>query len=236
MDAFGMTPLSLFDLFIRPGRFFARGRALPARAGLVAALLLYGLGAGIARLEHQAAVRLVLKARGITPRRQAPFLASISADWMTFWGHAALSAILAAALLWTLGAWWFRLRARWSGAPDAEMGTSREIYVWSGLVLAVPVFVLALVQTALFPSFRMAWAQASLWTLVLIVFPFWSAFTSYAGVRALFPVKRGRAILWFLVLPWLLYALAFAGLGASILHMELKSGPAKIIRTPATAT
>ena len=224
-----MTPLSLFDLFFRPGRFFAPGRALPAKAGLVAALLLSGLGTGIARLEHRAAIRFVLKARGITPRRQALFLAPISADWMTFWGHAALSAIVTAVLLWTLGAWWFRLRARGCGAPAAEMGTSREIYVWSGLVIAVPAIVLALVQTALFPSFRAAWAQASLWTLVLILFPFWSAFTSYAGARARFPLRPGRARFWFLILPWLLYAMAFSGLGASILHMQQRHEPVKSV-------
>ena len=81
-----------------------------------------------------------------------------------------------------------------------------------------------------------AWNEASLWTIVLIVFPFWSAFASYAGVRARLPVRRGRAILWFLVLPWLLFAVSFTGLAASLLHMEMKSAPAKTIPPSGTTT
>ncbi len=110
------------------------------------------------------------------------------------------------------------------------MGTAREIYLWSGLVVALPAIVLGLAQTAAFPTFRAAWTEASLWMIVLIVFPFWSVLTSYAGVRERFAVKRGRAILWFLVLPWLLFAVSFTGLAASLLHMELKSSPAKTVR------
>jgi len=222
-----MNPLRLFDLFLRPRRFFTARPTPGSAVALVAGVLLVGLGTGITRLEHQAALRMVLKARGIVPRRRMPFLESVSSDWLQFWGHAALTALVAAALLWTVGTWWFRLRARWSGAPDADMGTSREIYVWSGVVLALPALILALVQTAAFPSFRAAWTEASLWVIVLIVFPLWSVFTSYAGVCALFPVKRDRAILWFLVLPWLLYAIAFAPLAAAILHMQQRQGSAK---------
>jgi len=229
-----MKPVDLFDLFLRPRRFFAPERSLGARTSLVAALIVYGFGAGITRLEHQAALRLVLKARGIVPRNRLFFLPSISADWSRFWGHVALSALVAAALLWTVGAWWFRIRVRWSGAREADMRTSREIYVWSGLVLALPAIALTLAQTAIFPDFRAAWAQASLGTLVLIVFPFWSAFTSYAGARARFAVRPGRARFWFLILPWLLYAIAFSPLVASILQMQLAREPV-IAAPPGTA-
>lgn len=230
-----MMPIDLFDLFLRPRRFFAPERSPGARASLVAALIVYGFGAGITRLEHLAGLRLVLKARGIEPRRSMSFLASVSVDWWKFWGHAALTAILAAALFWTVGTWWFRLRARWSGAPEADMGASREIYVRSGLVLALPALILALAQTAVFPSFRAAWTQASLWTLVLIVFPFWSSFTSYAGVRARLAVRPGRARFWFLFLPWLLHAIAFSPLVASILHMHLAREPVKAAPLPPDA-
>jgi len=231
-----MSPPQLLDLFLRPRRFFSEGRAAGGRAPLVAAALVYGLGASVARIEHQAALRLVLKDRGIVPRHRAPFINAIAGDWQQFWGHAAITAIVAAVVFWTLGTWWFRLRARWSGAADADPRAAREIYLWSGLVVALPAIVLGLAQTAAFPTFRAAWAEASLWTIVLIVFPFWSAFTSYAGVRAVFPVRRGRAIVWFLVLPWLLYAASFTALGASLLHMELKSSPAKTVRLSGTST
>jgi hypothetical protein len=45
------------------------------------------------------------------------------------------------------------------------------------------------------------------------VFPFWSLGTSFAAAITLFEVRRGRARLWFVILPALTYLVAYGALG-----------------------
>ena len=54
-----------------------------------------------------------------------------------------------------------------------------------------------------------AYASDEMYSMVTLVFPFWSLVTSYIGVRSLFDVIKWRALLWFLILPGILYFLAF---------------------------
>jgi len=52
-----------------------------------------------------------------------------------------------------------------------------------------------------------------MFSLVLVVFPFWSIAASYAGAKTVFGVSGGRARIWFLILPVLLYVVAVGALG-----------------------
>lgn len=91
------------------------------------------------------------------------------------------------------------------------------IYVWAGLVAALPGLLYVVLSTVAFPDYGAAWSSEEQVSTLLIIFPFWGAFVSYRAVRSEFPVSVWRARAWFLILPWLAYALAFGGLVAASL-------------------
>jgi hypothetical protein len=123
--------------------------------------------------------------------------------------------LIGAVSLWYLGGWWYNLRVRWSGVPSHDKRQGRLIYIYSGLVEALPSLSYALLATAIYANYQAAWDAEELWSSLLLVFPFWSVVVSYRGVRTSFPVKPWPARLWFLILPSLMYVFAFGLLGVA---------------------
>jgi hypothetical protein len=74
-------------------------------------------------------------------------------------------------------------------------------------VFALPVVALTLVETVLFPSYPVA-REAESWFVGLCVMflLIWSVFVGYKGATTVFQLTQGKAVLWFLVIPWLYYA------------------------------
>ena len=68
-------------------------------------------------------------------------------------------------------------------------------------------------MTLVYDSYRAMWDADEIVSVLLLVFPFWSCVVSYRGVLARFDVRRGRARLWFLILPMALYLIAFGVIG-----------------------
>jgi len=48
-----------------------------------------------------------------------------------------------------------------------------------------------------------------LYSVLFLIFPFWSLWVSYTGAKTMFDVSPGKAKLWFLILPSAFYVLAF---------------------------
>ena len=200
------TRRSPLDLYLRPGRFFEQGaRGLDGRALVVAAWLV-GMNWTLGRLE-----RMMLRADLGDPNET---LMALSRSWLNFWVVIAVAGVISAAFVWLIGTWWYRVRLRWSGASDPSPDAARVVYVYSGLVWAVPSLLWTLAQTFRFPNFAAAWASESVWDLVLLVFPFWACWVSYRGVRATFDVRPARALFWFLVLPIVGFLFAFGVVAA----------------------
>ena len=194
------------DLCIRPGRFFGRGaRGLDGRV-LVVATWVVGMNWVLGRFE-----RMMLRADLGDPNET---LLSVSQSWLNFWVIIAVAGIVAGAFVWVIGTWWYRVRLGWSGASNPSTDAARVVYVYSGLVWAVPTLLWTLAQTFRFPNFAAAWGSESVWDLVLLVFPFWACWVSYRGVRTVFHVRPGRALLWFLVLPIVGFLFAFGVVAA----------------------
>ena len=112
-------------------------------------------------------------------------------------------------MYWGIGGWWQRVRIGWSGAPRPDKRLARLVYIYASFVAAGPAFALALIQTAFYANYAEAYAGDEMYSMVILVFPFWSLVTSIIGVRSLFEVIKWRALLWFLILPGILYFFAF---------------------------
>jgi hypothetical protein len=133
-------------------------------------------------------------------------------SWSSYWAICAVGGAVAACLFYVLGGWWYRLRIRWSGAVNPDASLSRRVYILASMVYAFPTVLLGMVYSAIYPTPLAAAWESPLWAdLGVIVFLFWSVYTSYRGVRSLFDVDRWKARGWFLILPTVFYLIALGG-------------------------
>jgi len=140
----------------------------------------------------------------------------ILGSWPLFWLFVLSVGVVSALLLWFIGGWWYNLRIRWSGAGAHEERAGRLVYVFSGFVVALPVFAYTAIATGLYDNYGAAWIALGNWSLLFLVFPFWSVLVSYLGVCTQFPVSIRGARLWFLILPIAVEILALGILGLAI--------------------
>jgi hypothetical protein len=127
-----------------------------------------------------------------------PFLSS----WLRFWGVILIQGSIAAALMWLVRGWWFKIRIRWSGDPSPDATVARRVYGWANVVAAVPLLAKTLLDSFRHadPASAMRSPSADAWSLIAV--SFWSVWVGYRGVRAVFPATRtGPALFWFAILP-----------------------------------
>jgi hypothetical protein len=135
-------------------------------------------------------------------------------SWLYYWPFVIALGVAWAAALWYIGGWWYRVRLKWSGSENPDKTLARIVYIYAQLVQAIPVVLALVVQTVVYENYLELWNSEATLSLLLLAFPFWSCVTSYRGVRARFEAKRGRVMIWFLVLPILMYTLALGLIGA----------------------
>lgn len=179
-------------LFFRP-RYFFRHFVIDESPALTALCAwLYGIAGMIDRLES----------RG---ERYPGLLDS----WVVYWGYAIVLGAIAGLLSYAIGGWWYRLRIVWSGDDDPDRAMARRVYLYAAQVIALPYICVAVVESCKYATPRAAADAESLWYLLLLIAPFWSLCTSYAGVRTAFDVRRGPAFGWFVLLPGVFYLLIY---------------------------
>jgi hypothetical protein len=195
------------DLFVRPRRFFGEV-ALGKTPYVVFVTWCYGIASAIERIDEE-----LLREQLGRPRpgwtEISPYLTQ---SWLGFWIWALVAGVVGGLFLWHVGGFWYAVRLRWSGATDPDRRLARLAFTYSAFVASIPVILAAAVRTALFPNHLAAFQADEVWSLALLVFPFWSLVASFAAATELFPVRRGRALLWFAVLPGTFYLLAFGAL------------------------
>lgn len=202
-------PQSLVDLFLRPRRFFTGEIALGRTPYVVLVMWCYGIASVIERIDLES-----VRAEVGRPRPGWQALAPwVAGSWWGYWAVALGFGALGGIGLWLLGGWWYRVRLRWCGAPEPERRLARLAYAYASFVLAAPTVLWALVETASYANRAAAVASDDLTGAILLVFPFWSLGTSFAAATTLFEVRRGRARLWFVILPALAYLVAYGALG-----------------------
>lgn len=196
--------VGVLDLLFRPRRFYASPPPwLRHPATLPAIALIAGMATAVGRLE-----RMMMRAdAGGGP--------TVASSWPIVWGVLIVSGAVSGMLLWSVGAWWYRVRLRWSGVPGVEPEAARAVYFPALLVRAAPTVLLLLWATARHASYRAYWdAPAGTGDVAMLAFPFWSVWVGYGGVRQRFPVSRGRARLWFFAVPVAVFVVAFGVIGA----------------------
>jgi hypothetical protein len=205
-------PQSLIDLFLRPRRFFAGEIALGRTPYIVMVSWCYGMSDAIDRIDEQ-----LMREQYGRPRPWWPWLEPWVTDgWLGYWAFLAFYGALAGSFLWLLGGWWYRVRLRWSGAVEPDARRARLAWAYSSFVLAAPMVLWAVVESVSYANCREAWNSEDLTSAVLLVFPFWSVATSHAAATTLFDVSRGRARVWFLLLPTLAYLLFYGAIGFAV--------------------
>ena len=92
---------------------------------------------------------------------------------------------------------------------NIDNAVPRQLYIYSELVAALPGFITTVIYTVAFASYMEAYRSDEMYSLVLLVFPFWSIAVSYVGVTARFTLKPWPARFWFIILPVLFYLFVF---------------------------
>jgi hypothetical protein len=193
------------DLFINPKTFFEENlsdsKLQPAYFSL--AIVVYGIGFGIDRLDRQL-LKYDLQGR----------LADLDYlnDWAGYWVFAVIGGIIGGYISYLIGGWFFNVRLKWSkGTGDIDK--SRYIYLYSGVVSSSIIFLTALVSMLLNDKPYDPGSEFNLWSLTVLIllmfFIYYSVFVSYTGVRAITDADKLRSVIWFLILPIIVYTLAY---------------------------
>lgn len=192
----------LVALFVNPSRFFASFHELARPPLLLMATLCLGIASMVDRIEqHLLRAEMGQSASGWS--EVSPWLLH---SWSTLWVVLVVLGAINVPLFWYLGGWWYRLRLKWSGATALDSLRPRLLFVYSSLVYALPVVLVMVGETLLFPNYRLARDAEGSWTLIFVVLSFWSVVVSYWGATRTFTLARRKALIWFLLLPWTLYA------------------------------
>lgn len=181
-------------LFFRPGSYFAGIAAPKKHFWLFLFAFTYSLAYAIDRSGLNSA------------QGKAP-----AASWVEHWALIGVSAIIGSLIVLSVGGWWYRKRLGFCGVQDADKDLAKLVYLSAAQVYALPMIVVALVESFLYEDPATAGIRSPTWLgMGMLVFVFWSLYASYTGVRTVFKPKRGAAVFWFLGGPAALYILVFA--------------------------
>jgi hypothetical protein len=208
-----LAVLWLVYLFFRPRMFF-QNFVIESAPGLTALCAwIYGVSGALDWIESRLMPEI------------APGLGD---SWRAYWTLALVLGVVQGAFFFAIGGWWYRVRLEWSGASNPDRALARRVYLFASQVLAIPWIAMTACDTATYDNPGAAVAAAGgWWAAVAIVFPVWSCWNSYVGVRTAFVVRRGAARLWFFILPCAFYAVFVIGV-AAVLIVGLLPGPADV--------
>ncbi|MDX2169287.1 MAG: YIP1 family protein [Deltaproteobacteria bacterium] len=208
------VPRHLVDLFMRPRRFFTDQLALGHTPYLLFVIWVAGVASTIGRFDRGMLEGEIGGRANLTQQ-------AVSESWLAFWAVAAGLGAIGGAFYWWLGGWWFTTRLRWSGAVSPERKRAKLVMIYADFIAAAPTVLSSALMTLAFPSYAAAFhADAALSDTLLLIFPFWSVWASYVGVRAVFGVSGWRSRLWFLILPCLVYLSALSALFVALLAAD----------------
>ncbi|WP_431050446.1 YIP1 family protein [Roseateles sp. L2-2] len=203
-----LSPRAVFELYFKPRTFFGDIGRLSRGVEFLLAVYLIGAVSVMEKLDDRLA-RALIAGKGVPTDT---FTTQLLNSWWYYWGVALGSGILAAAIAWLVAGWFYRVRLKWSGAVDVDPTLARRVWAFQSLVYVLPILVITVVQTAMYPNYLDAWSADELITaFVPLVVVFWGCWTSYVGATTVFQLERPKAQVWFLILPALLYAVLFFG-------------------------
>jgi hypothetical protein len=207
----GNTPAfgNLSDLFFRPTLFFKSQIAIGKLPYLFFITWIVGISGAMDRIDKQ-----LLKASAGNSAALETFMGKIVDSWTAFWIFVMLMGAVSGYFLWLFGGWWYNTRLKICGVVNHDKKNGRIVYIYTSFVYALPCVLTSIIQTFLYANYRDAYNSDSLLTMLLLVFPFWAVINSYKAVNTVFETKKGKAKLWFLILPIIVYILVFGVVAA----------------------
>lgn len=201
-------PRHLFNLFLRPTDFFKGQLALGKTPNIIIAAWTLGMSGIIDRIDTQ-----IMKAELSDNQTKWNILHLLLDNWLNMWGIVLISGAVTGYFYWLIGGWWCQLRLKWSGAPSPDARLARLLIIYSSFVYSAPAVLVLLAQTFMYSNYLEAYSSDHPITFAVLLTLFWSVVTTYKGATALFPVKRGKALLWFVILPILFFLFLVGGFG-----------------------
>jgi len=198
------NPQSLVALLRRPRDYFANGSVLRDRAGIVIAAFLAGIANAIDRIDQN-----IVKAdlRPHTGKGMDSFTSWAVSSWSSYWFTVLIVGAISGTITWYLRGWWYRKRLEWSGAAEVAPDDARSIATLQNLVCVLPALAWAVIQTFIYQNYVAAWEASNAGGMLILVFLYWSCWTSYCAATTVYALNRNKARLWFLILPAVFYFL-----------------------------
>ena len=223
--------LWLWYLFAQPKRFYRHFDLMTTSFTVFYTTWIYGIAVVMDRFSSQI---LQQDLRGGS--ETDGLWTAIGQSWTTYWMFCLVMGVIGGAMTYLVGGWWYCMRLRFSGVSKENLDESlaRRVYVFSGLIWALPALLYAVLNTQSYAS-PLAAEQSdenALGGMALVGFLLWSMYVSYRGVRTVFPVIRWRARIWFAILPAVFLGSVMAILFAAMLFVQLVSAP--LIDVPMT--
>jgi len=195
-------PHRLVSLLLTPRAYFAHPDLLRDRRGILIAAVLSGFAGAMDRID-QKLVRADLSNQGMG---EANHMTSwVLQSWMNYWILVVGAGLIGSVFIWYIRGWWYRKRLEWSGAGEVAPDDARSVAVLQDLVYVLPTILLALIQTATYSNYAAAWEASDVTGTLVLIFVFWSCWTSYCAATTVFTVQKSKARFWFLILPLAFY-------------------------------
>ncbi|MYM71798.1 hypothetical protein GTP56_06245 [Duganella sp. FT134W] len=195
-------PHRLVSLLLTPRTYFAHPDLLRDRRGILIAAVLSGFAGAMDRID-QKLVRADLSNQGMG--ETSTMTSWVLQSWMNYWILVIGAGLIGSVFIWYIRGWWYRKRLEWSGAGDVAPDDARSVAVLQDLVYVLPTILLALIQTATYSNYAEAWEASDVTGMLVLIFVFWSCWTSYCAATTVFTVQKSKARFWFLILPLAFY-------------------------------
>lgn len=200
------------NLILNPVKFFKSGIYLTKDAYLYPLLIVMGIAYAFERIDS-----MVLK----NSFSDSPEMLYLFESWIGTWTILVIGGIFNAIIIWNIMGWWYNLRLKWCSYEEINKTSGRVVFVYNRLIFTVPVVLLIIIQTFMYNNYIEAFNSENIFLTVapLLVIGLWifSVINSYKSVTNLFDVKKGLAMLWFLILPLLFQGITIIALIATLI-------------------
>lgn len=189
------------ELLLRPERFLRALVRFRPDAKPLLLIWIVGVSASLANLSSRITV---MNTMGLE-------IPTFFTQWVKVWPLVIAGGLVAGPVAWIFHGWWYRVRLRFSGAPPDQIShnAARLVWLYATAVWAVPAVAVDLMATPLHTDLQAAITK-DFFGLTVLAMCCWACYVSYRGAVSCFPVKRGPARWWFLILPLAVYGCQIA--------------------------
>jgi hypothetical protein len=201
-------PQRLVSLLLTPRVFFSHPDLMRDRLGIIIAAALVGITNAMGRLDQNLSKADIRQQQALDG-----FTRWATSSWLQYWVIVILTGLVSAVLSWYIGGWFYRKRLEWSGAGEVEPDDARSLSVLQDMVWVLPMVLMAVIQTLSYANYAEAWEATTTVSAMMMVFVFWSCWTSYCAATTVYTLKKTQARFWFLILPAIFYVVILGVFG-----------------------